>query len=51
MAKNKEFELKYKIEGLKRMIRRKIKRERKKRIKSIIRQKSNDFDIYYSSDF
>jgi len=51
MAKNKEIELKYKIEGLKRMVRRKVKRARKQRIKSILCEKSKAFDHYYSSDY
>ena len=38
MAKDKEYELRYKIEGLKRIIVRKIKRGRKQRIKSLIKQ-------------
>ena len=49
MAKDKNFEAKYKIEGLKRMIRRKIKRGRKQRIKSIIQQKSTYYDRYFES--
>lgn len=39
MAKNKEFELKYKIEGLKRMCKRKVKRGMKNRYRSLIKQK------------
>lgn len=49
MAKNKEFELKYKIEGLKRMCKRKVKRGLKNRHRSLMKQKwiSSDDDIFY----
>lgn len=39
MAKDKIFELKYKIEGLKRMCKRKVKRGLKKRKRSLMKQK------------
>jgi hypothetical protein len=44
MAKDKEIELKYKIEGLKRMVRRKVKRCRKQRAKSLEKQKLSYYD-------
>ena len=49
MAKSKEFELKYKIEGLKRMIKRKVKRGRKQRYKSVqrTRQRYMDSEQWY----
>ena len=41
MAKNKEQELKYKIEGLRRMCKRKVKRGCKNRLRSLQKQKEN----------
>ena len=46
MAKDKNFEYKYKIEGLRRMIKRKIKRGRIQRIKGIQNQKRDDDNHY-----
>jgi hypothetical protein len=48
MAKDKIYELKYKIEGLNRMIARKIKRGQKNRYKSLQKQKqkSDNYDWF-----
>ncbi len=47
MAKDKVFELNYKIEGLKRMIKRKVKRGLKNRYKSINKEKQRNIDDDY----
>lgn len=50
MAKDKTKELEYKIEGLKRMMKRKIRRQRKNRCKSLEKQKLRLFDQYNGYD-
>jgi len=47
MAKDKIFELNYKIEGLKRMIKRKVKRGLKNRYNSINKEKQRNIDDNY----
>ena len=42
MAKDKVFELNYKIEGLKRMMKRKVKRGLKNRYKSVFKEKQRN---------
>lgn len=52
MAKSKEFELQYKIEGLKRMIKHKVKRARKQRAKSLEKMSHRHWDeIHYNQDY
>jgi hypothetical protein len=47
MAKDKVFELNYKIEGLKRMMKRKVKRGLKNRYKSVIKEKQRNINDEY----
>lgn len=47
MAKDKVVELNYKIEGLKRMIKRKVKRGLKNRYKSVNKEKQRNINDEY----
>ena len=47
MAKDKVFELNYKIEGLKRMMKRKVKRGLKNRYKSVFKEKQRNINDEY----
>lgn len=47
MAKDKVVELNYKIEGLKRMIKRKVKRGLKNRYKSVTKEKQRNINDEY----
>ena len=47
MAKDKIFELNYKIEGLRRMIKRKVKRGLKNRYKSLDKEKQRNINEDY----
>ncbi len=50
MAKDKIKELEYKIEGLRRMCKRKVKRHRKNRAKSLDKQKLRLYDQHNGYD-
>lgn len=51
MAKDKTVELQYKIEGLKRMVKRKVKRQRKNRHRSLEKLRWIHRDNEYESGF